>query len=242
MAATTSTMTTVECHKQVRSWRLLRSLIQLLIPTCSCTFLQHNHPNIPPPRLPPLTSTITIFGHRTRGKVKFGIQYSSNNPQSPFLLLELPLTTSLLAKEMRGGSLRMALETAASPANNNSILSTPLWSVHCNGRKMGYAVKRAPSREDLRALDAMRSVVVGAGVVKEKDVNNGEDRGDEEGDEDDDEGEEEEEEEDDDDDDVMYLRAKFRRVRGSSNSESFHLIDPEGSIGQELSIFFFRST
>ena len=42
-------------------------------------------------------------------------------------------------------------------------------------------------------------------------------------------------------DKIMYLRGKFEIVRGSSDSQSFHLIDPDGNIGQELSIFFIRS-
>lgn len=45
-----------------------------------------------------------------------------------------------------------------------------------------------------------------------------------------------------DEDDVMYLRGKFERFRGSANSESFHLIDPDGNEnGQELSFYFLRS-
>ncbi|CAK9183438.1 unnamed protein product [Ilex paraguariensis] len=39
------------------------------------------------------------------------------------------------------------------------------------------------------------------------------------------------------DGDVMYLRASFQRVIGLANSESFHMINPDGSSGQELSIF-----
>ncbi|XP_054820178.1 protein MIZU-KUSSEI 1-like [Prosopis cineraria] len=199
---------TVDCHKQVRSWRLLHSLLQLLIPTCNCTFLEDDNDDdlIKPRTLPASTITGTIFGYR-RGKVKFCIQL---NPQStnPVLLLELPVATNTLAKEMRGGTLRMALETAT-PGSYCNLLSTPLWRVHCNGKKMGYAVKRAPSNSDLEAFNVMRSVVVGAGTIKQNEL--------------------------------MFLRAKFRRVRGSSNSESFHLIDPEGSAGQELSVFFFRS-
>lgn len=119
---------------------------------------------------------------------------------------------------MTQGTLRIAMHTANS---NSLLLGTPLWNVNCNGKKMGYALKRRPSSADIQALRAMRSVLVGAGVVNI---------------------------DDDDDDEIMYLRAKFRRVRGTSSSssdsdsESFHLIDPEGSIGQELSLFFFRST
>lgn len=41
--------------------------------------------------------------------------------------------------------------------------------------------------------------------------------------------------------DLMYLRASFERVIGSVDSESFHMINPSGSSGQELSIFLLRS-
>jgi len=40
---------------------------------------------------------------------------------------------------------------------------------------------------------------------------------------------------------LMYLRASFERVVGSVDSESFHMINPVGSSGQELSIFLVRS-
>lgn len=43
------------------------------------------------------------------------------------------------------------------------------------------------------------------------------------------------------DGDLMYLRASFERVSGSVDSESFHMINPVGSTGQELSIFLLRS-
>lgn len=76
---------------------------------------------------------------------------------------------------------------------------------------MGYAVKRRPSKTDIEALRLMRSVVVGTGVRQLED------------------------------DELMYLRASFQRVCGSSDCVSFHLIHPEGDIDQELSIFFFRS-
>lgn len=93
--------------------------------------------------------------------------------------------------------------------------------MYCNGKKVGYAVKRKPSNTDVEALRLMRSVVVGTGVMRCK----------------------EEGEDDDDEDQILYLRANFQRVRGSSECESFHLIDPEGDNvdDQELSIFFFRS-
>ncbi|XP_058781562.1 protein MIZU-KUSSEI 1-like [Vicia villosa] len=228
-----TTMTSVDCQKQVRSWRLLRSLIQLLIPTCNCTLVEQEqeqnynnnsinrhkkYPSSSHSLIPSTTITGTIFGYR-KGKVSFCIQ-SSPNSTNPILLLELAIPTSVLAKEMRGGTLRIVLEsvTSGSCSNSNNLFSTPLWIMYCNGRKVGYAVKRKPSRSDIEALSLMRCVSVGTGVINGK------------------EGCKE-------DDQLMFLRANFQRVSGSSKNEceSFHLIDPEGSIGQELSIFFFQS-
>ncbi|BAT86548.1 hypothetical protein VIGAN_04421500 [Vigna angularis var. angularis] len=180
-----STVTTVDCQKQVRSWRLLRSIMELLIPTCNCTFfleeqdqspkcLQQKYPRQQHQQLMTCaTITGTIFGYR-KGKVSFCIQANSKS-SNPILLLELAVPTSVLAKEMRGGNLRIVLESSCNNTNNRT------------------------------------------GVINScKELQHQEDE-------------------------LMYLRANFQRVRGSSNSESFHLIDPEGSIGQELSIFFFRS-
>lgn len=81
--------------------------------------------------------------------------------------------------------------------------------MYCNGRKVGFAVKREMTESDVVFLQMMKSVSVGAGVVP-----NGE---------------------------TLYLRTKFERVTGSSDSEAFHMVNPEGSYGQELSIFLLRS-
>ncbi|ESW31699.1 hypothetical protein PHAVU_002G260300 [Phaseolus vulgaris] len=229
-----SGVTTVDCEKQVRSWRLLRSLMQLLIPTCNCATIIddqdlrnecHENPTkyySPSLMMSSTTITGTIFGYR-RGKVRFCIQANANS--NPILLLELAVPTTILAEEMRGGTLRIALESYNSGDseginnnNTNTLLSTPLWTMHCNGRKVGYAVKRRPSNTDFEALRLMRSVVVGTGVMKCKELGNKEDG------------------------QLMYLRGSFERVRGSENSETFHLIHPEGDMDQELSVFFLRSS
>lgn len=81
---------------------------------------------------------------------------------------------------------------------------------------MGFAVKKRPSKADMEVLRKMSNVVVGAGIVSGKEIGCEED-------------------------DIMYLRGNFERVRGSSDAESFHLIDPDGNINQDLSIFFLRS-
>ncbi|XVF15259.1 hypothetical protein REPUB_Repub09cG0135600 [Reevesia pubescens] len=222
----TNGVTSVDCQKQVRSWRLLRSLMELLIPSCNCTFIEDQeikHENyfqsyyLKPVYTSSSVITGTIFGYR-RGKVSFYIQANSKSTD-PILLLEFAVPTAVLAREMQGGILRIALECTSSTSGNNgnsdSVLSMPLWTMYCNGRKVGYAVKRRPSKADMDALRLMSSVVVGAGMISGKELDH--------------------------DDELMYLRANFQRVRRSSESESFHLIDPDGNIGQELSIFLFRS-
>lgn len=214
----TSGVTVVDCQKQVRSWRLLRSLVELLIPSCTnCTtfidseqqqrmYTKQSHNNI---------VTGTIFGYR-KGKVSFCIQTDSEST-NPFLILELAIPTSVLAREMQGGFLRIALECATPGYGNScSLLTMPVWTMYCNGRKVGYAAKRRPSKPDLDALRLMGSVGAGAGIISGKELDRPEE------------------------DELMYLRANFQRVYGSKNSESFHLIDPDGSLGQELSIFFYR--
>ncbi|XP_009609935.1 protein MIZU-KUSSEI 1-like [Nicotiana tomentosiformis] len=220
-AAGTATITTVDCEKQVRSWRLLRSLVELLIPSCYCTFVEPTKPavssfNYHRPSSASNTSNITgtIFGYR-KGKVNICIQTNPNS-STPLLLLELAVSTSTLAREMRGGILRIALESSNDENSSSSLLSMPIWTMYCNGKKVGFAVKRKPTKFDLQVLKQMESVVVGAGTVHgNKEINH--------------------------EDDIMYLRGKFERVHGSCDSESFHLIDPEGSMGQQLSIFFLRS-
>ncbi|XP_065876333.1 protein MIZU-KUSSEI 1-like [Euphorbia lathyris] len=216
----TNGVTTVDCQKQVRSWRILRSLIHLLIPTCNTSnFIQEQQ--YPKQEYQKLTSSVqitgTIFGFR-RGRVSFCIQ--TNSKSNPILLLEFAVPTAVLAREMQTGVLRIALECSSteyysSNNNNNGLLSMPLWSMYCNGKKSGYAVKRKASKVDMEALKLLNSVEVGAGTISGKELKS--------------------------DDELMYLRANFARVSGSSQAQSFHLIDPDGGIGQELSISFFRS-
>ncbi|XP_031107464.1 protein MIZU-KUSSEI 1-like [Ipomoea triloba] len=222
-------VTTVDCQKQVRSWRLLRAIMEFLIPSCNCTFVEEDtddenssqtsdsyHRRQQPPYI-----TGTLFGYR-RGKVSFCIQTNSKSSGAsagggggPLLLLELAVSTTTLAREMRGGVVRIALESKRNGAPGTPLLSTPVWNMYCNGRKVGLAVSRRPGKADMEVLQKMRSVGVGAGIIDGQELNRK--------------------------DDIMYLRGKFERVHGSSESESFHLIDPDGNVGQELGIFFLRS-
>ncbi|KAF6160927.1 hypothetical protein GIB67_025462 [Kingdonia uniflora] len=164
------------------------------------------------------TVTGTFFGYR-RGRVSFCLQDNSRKSRnSPLLLLEFTVPTAHLAREMEYGLLRIALECNRLRTRSNSsfpLFAIPVWSMYCNGRKAGYAVKRQMTESDMAVFKLMKSVSVGAGVLpQEKKSEDG---------------------------DLMYLRASFERVIGSSDSESFHMINPIGSTGQELSIFLLRS-
>ncbi|KFK44201.1 hypothetical protein AALP_AA1G227800 [Arabis alpina] len=228
------TTTTVDCAREFRLRRTLRSFIECMLPYC-CTYQHQPSPTYQNDTVSVSSSTSsssssdhsssshsnsivsgTFFGHR-RGRVSFCLQDSTVR-SPPLLLLELAVPTTALAKEMdQAGVLRIALECDRRRSNNNnrssSIFDVPVWSMYCNGRKMGFAVRRKVTENDAVFLRMMQSVSVGAGVLPL----------------------EKEEEQ------TLYLRARFERVTGSSDSESFHMMNPGGSYGQELSIFLLRS-
>ncbi|CAA7408036.1 unnamed protein product [Spirodela intermedia] len=206
--------TDLDCSKDVGFRRTFRSLVECMVPCCG---FQASHDSPESDAECPLGSTVTgtFFGYR-RGRVSFCLQEGGRSP--PLLLLELSLPTAYLAREMQCGLLRIALESDRSSLRRplaGSLFSIPVWSMYCNGRKMGFAVRRQMSEKDASIFKLMQSVSVGAGVLPaESKAAEG---------------------------DLMYLRASFERVIGSADSESFHLINPVGSSGQQLSIFLLRS-
>lgn len=69
---------------------------------------------------------------------------------------------------MKGGSIRFAFECKADPGSasaSDPLLAMAAWTMYCNGRKLGFAVKREPSRADVELLQKMQNVVVGAGLA-----------------------------------------------------------------------------
>ncbi|KAI3883364.1 hypothetical protein MKW92_039610 [Papaver armeniacum] len=250
-------ITSVDCQNQVRSWSLLRSIMWFIIPSCTGNmsdqqlesrrngdyysnnkylhYLQPRRSRSVSPSNNNRTnatsgikniSTGTIFGYR-QGKVTFCIQ-SKPDSNIPTLLLELAIPTAILAKEMKSGLLRIALEcNNTSRHASSNLLSVPVWTMYCNGRKVGSAIKRVPTQADKRVLGLMQSIDEGVGIINRKTLmnsvgDNDEDPHNKAG-------------------DLMYLRANFQRVSASSNSESFHLINQDGSNNQQLSIFFTRT-
>lgn len=209
------TPTSVECGREVRFRRSFRSLVECMVPCCG---FQPSSDSISSDTESTHGSTVTgtFFGYR-KGRVSFCLQDDTRT--TPLLLLEFAFPTAYLAREMQYGLLRIALECDrlkhASSSNSCSLFNVPVWSMYCNGRKVGFAVRRHMSVNDVNVLKLMQSVSVGAGVLPVAPKS--------------------------DDGDLMYLRASFERVIGSPDSESFHMINPVGSSGQELSIFLLRS-
>ncbi|XP_057975622.1 protein MIZU-KUSSEI 1 [Malania oleifera] len=210
----------------------------------SSSSVQTPTPN--PPSIAATNSAVvtgTFFGYR-KGRVSFCLQADTRS--SPLLLLEFAVPTAHLAREMQHGLLRIALECSTTPpvphptfSNTHNyrgpLYGVPVWSIFCNGRKMGYAVRRQMTAGDATVLKLMQSVSVGAGVLPAVvggvgGINNQSTEEvvelpppEREG------------------DALMYLRASFERVVGSPDSEAFHIINPVGSSAQELSIFLLRS-
>ncbi|XP_062096851.1 protein MIZU-KUSSEI 1 [Humulus lupulus] len=157
----------------------------------------------------------TIFGHR-RGHVWFCIQHDRLSFK-PFLLLEFPILTHQLVNEMRFGLVRIALEGDRSDLGHCPLRSVPVWTMYCNGRKLGFAARRKASDRVRLMLKTMQSTTVGAGVMPSGFGSS-------------------------DSEEIMYMRANYEHVVGNADSESFHLINPDECPGQELSVFLLRST
>ncbi|XP_052173875.1 protein MIZU-KUSSEI 1 [Diospyros lotus] len=171
-----------------------------------------------PPRPSKTMVICTIFGRR-RGHVWFCVQHDRLATR-PALLLELPIPTHLLVQEMRCGLVRITLECDARPESDITscpLRSVPVWTMFCNGRRLGFAVRRKATETNRLMLKTMQSITVGAGVIPGGSGS----------------GESKEE--------LMYMRANYECVVGGPDSESFHLINLDECPGQELSIFLLRS-
>uniref|UniRef100_A0A0D3CNJ2 Uncharacterized protein n=1 Tax=Brassica oleracea var. oleracea TaxID=109376 RepID=A0A0D3CNJ2_BRAOL len=115
--------------------------------------------------------------------------------------------------------MKMNVRSEVSPLSRLSRLNRSCNPAEVSSKEREHcSVVEERQPRQLAALKVLTPVTEGAGVVNGEEINR-----DKSG-------------------HMMYLRASFKRVFGSFNSESFHLIDPRGIIGQELSIFFFRSS
>ncbi|XP_010539062.1 PREDICTED: protein MIZU-KUSSEI 1 [Tarenaya hassleriana] len=167
------------------------------------------------PLLKDHATTGTIFGYR-KGRVFLAIQ---EDPHClPMFIIELPILTWALQKEMASETVRIALESETK-TSRKKLMEEYVWAVYCNGRKIGYSIRRKHmSEEEIYVTQALRGVSMGAGVLPPPEKEAAAD------------GE------------MTYMRARFERVIGSKDSEALYMINPEGSgQGTELSIFFVRT-
>ncbi|KVI12149.1 protein MIZU-KUSSEI 1-like [Cynara cardunculus var. scolymus] len=186
----------------------------------SSPFVLSSYNPIAPPRSSKTMVIGTIFGHR-RGHVWFAVQHDRLKTR-PYLLLELSIPTQSLVQEMRFGLVRLALECHSSPESDLGSIplrSIPLWTMFSNGRKVGFAVRKKATEPIRLMLKSIQSTTVGAGVIPSFGFDSDADKCGE----------------------LIYMRASYECIVGGPDSESFHLINPDGCLGQELSIFLMRS-
>lgn len=198
--------------RPAKFFQLFRSFFRSLpIITPSCTL-----PALPDRRRPRGAKvTGTLFGYRS-GRVSLSLQ---DNPRClPSLVLELAMQTSFIQKEMSLGMVRLALECDKRPTEKErmELLEEPLWTMYCNGKKSGFGVKREATEDDLKVMELLMHVSMGAGVLPGNSDVEGPD------------GE------------LTYMRAYFELVVGSRDSETLYMLGPDGNSGPELTIFFVR--
>ncbi|XP_074271579.1 protein MIZU-KUSSEI 1-like [Silene latifolia] len=201
-------------HYRSRPLRVLRSIFRSFpIISPSCKF-----PEIAQGGRVGSKITCTLFGYR-KGRVSLAMQ---ENPKClPTLVIELAMQTNVLQKEMSLGMVRIALECEKNVEKVHKIrlLDEPIWTMYCNGKKMGYGVKREAMDDDLNVMELLKAVSMGAGVLPGKSEIEGCD------------GE------------LAYIRAHFEHVVGSKDSETLYMLSPDANAnvdGPELSIFFVR--
>ncbi|KAF8713019.1 hypothetical protein HU200_028809 [Digitaria exilis] len=185
--------------------------------------------------------TGTLYGHR-RGRVVLALQ---ETPRClPTLVVELALQTHALLRELGNpAGARIVLETerrrSAIAAGEEKRGGTPplleeaAWTMFCNGKKTGYAVRREANDEDLTVMETLRAVSMGAGVLpagmmatrRSSSSSSPAPAGDAAAG----------------DDEVPYMRGCFDHFVGSKDSESLYMVVPQGGgTGPELAVFFVR--
>ena len=178
--------------------------------------------------------TGTLFGYRD-GRVSLSLQ--DNARCRPTLVVELALPTHALLRELgahAGARIVLESEKHAEPADAGGdgagdggasfkhhdddgwVLEEPMWTMFCNGKRVGYAVRREPTEEDIAVLETLWAVTMGGGVLPGWSDVDGPD------------GE------------VAYMRGSFEHTVGSRDSESLYMVSPPGGEGPELAIFFVR--
>ncbi|XP_021745880.1 protein MIZU-KUSSEI 1-like [Chenopodium quinoa] len=212
-------------------------LFPLLTSGCKVVALLAKSHHLRRPMITDHATIITLFGTR-RGRITLAIQ---ENPHSiPFFMIELPILSSTFYKEMSCDILRVALESETK-THKKKVMEEFVWAIYCNGRKVGYSIRRTQMSDDeVHVMQMLHGVSMGAGVLPPSPSDHHyhqQSRRDHRND-----GGGDEKVEKDDGDQFTYLRARFERVVGSKDSEALYMINPDYSEGPELSIFFVRGS
>lgn len=206
----------------MRAFRNAFRSFPIIAPACK-------FPVLPGGRFPEGKSTAgsrvtgTLFGYR-KGRVSLSIQ--ENSRTLPTAVVELAMHTHALQKEMGLGMVRIAMECEKRPEKDKDkekmeLLEEPLWTMFCNGKKIGYSMRREPTEEDLHVMELLKAVSMGAGVLPQLP------------------GTATSSEADGADGELAYMRAHFDRVV-SKDSQTLYMVSPDGNNGPDLSIFFVR--
>ncbi|XXG65589.1 hypothetical protein AAC387_Pa05g3251 [Persea americana] len=154
----------------------------------------------------------TLFGCQG-GHIYLALQGDPKG--NPDLLVELATPTSMLAREMASGLVRIVLQCDKKGEKRGQmrLMDEPFWTTYCNGRRCGFAKKRKCGPAGWDVLKAIEPISMGAGMLPRNGAQG----------------------------EVLYMRARFDRVVGSRDSEAFYMINPEpGAGGPDLSIFLVR--
>uniref|UniRef100_A0A0E0LRS4 Protein MIZU-KUSSEI 1 n=1 Tax=Oryza punctata TaxID=4537 RepID=A0A0E0LRS4_ORYPU len=180
--------------------------------------------------------TGTLFGHR-KGRVALALQ---ETPRClPSVVIELALQTHALLRELGNpAGARIVLETERRAASTDAggggggkhrrappLLDVAAWTMFCNGRKTGFAVRREATDDDLAVMETLRPVSMGAGVLPASNNRSSSSSPEKAAA----------------DDEVAYMRGCFDHFVGSRDSESLYMVAPQGGgTGPELAVFFVR--
>ncbi|KAK4430162.1 protein MIZU-KUSSEI 1 [Sesamum alatum] len=157
----------------------------------------------------------TVYARRG-GHLHFAFQ--DHFKLSPAFHVELKIPTRILLKEMSSGPVRIVLECDKKTEKKGiGLLVEPVWRTYCNGKKCGYATRRECGPEVWKVLNALGPISMGTGVLPGWSENVAESDG-----------------------ELVYMRAKFEKIVGSSDCEVFYMMNPDGNAGPELIIFLLR--
>ncbi|XP_047951757.1 protein MIZU-KUSSEI 1-like [Salvia hispanica] len=156
----------------------------------------------------------TLFGNK-RGHVHLSFQKDSKS--DPSLLIQLATPITGLVREMGCGTIRITLESEKREKRSDlALVEERVWQTYYNGVKCGTATRMECGDKERKILKVVEPISMGAGVLPA--VADG------------------------DEEEVIYMRSKFERVIGSSDSEAFYMLNPDnnGTAPPELSIYLLR--